>query len=83
MSADITLTAKQTFEMTFYLIFADSMDGEDFRERAKQMKANVLSDGFDALLAQHKKSGKLIATNHLLICQICGGRKHIIPPSIT
>ena len=58
MSADITLSAKKTYEMTFYLIFTDSMDGENYRERAKQVKNNVLSDGFDTLFTQHKKEWK-------------------------
>jgi len=58
MSADITLTPKQTYEMTIYLIFADSMDGKDYQERAKQMKNYALRDGFENILAEHKKEWK-------------------------
>ncbi len=54
LSADVPLDTGP-FEMTFYLLLADSLDGDDYRDRAAQLKARARQEGFDRLLASHRQ----------------------------
>ncbi len=55
LSADVALDAARPSEMTFYLSFADSMDGKDYLDRAAQLKTRVRQAGFDGMLASHRE----------------------------
>jgi len=55
LSAEVTLDAARPSEMTFYLLFADSMDGKDYLNRAAQLKPRVRQEGFDGVLASHRR----------------------------
>ena len=55
LAAEVTFDAAQPVEVTFFLLFADSMDGKDFPERAARLKALVRKVGFDGLLASHRQ----------------------------
>lgn len=53
LATDLTLDAARPAEVTFYLLFADSVDGKDYRQRAERLKAQIQTQGFDGLLAEH------------------------------
>ena len=55
LSAEVALPPGQQSEITFYLLFADSFDGQDYRLRAAQLKTLVKSEGFNGLLAEHRR----------------------------
>ena len=55
LSADVTLEASRPTEMTFYLLFADSLDGKDYLERAARLRAQTRRQGFDGLFAAHRQ----------------------------
>ena len=55
LTADIAFNAGQPAEITFYLLFADSMDGKDFAKRSAQLKALVKAEGFAGLLKTHQQ----------------------------
>lgn len=53
--ADIALDATTGGEITFYLVLADSLDGKDFAKRATAMQSQVKTEGFEGLLAAHRR----------------------------
>jgi hypothetical protein len=55
LSSDVVLDAARPVEVTFYLLFADSLDGKDYRERATQLRAQVRREGFAGVLASHRQ----------------------------
>lgn len=55
LSADVPIDASKPAEMTFFLLFADSMDGKDYLDRAARLKSRVRQEGFDGLLASHRQ----------------------------
>ncbi|MBI5686026.1 MAG: hypothetical protein HZC54_13220 [Verrucomicrobia bacterium] len=55
LSSDVALDAARPVEVTFYLLFADSLDGKDYLERATQLRARVRQKGFDGVLASHRQ----------------------------
>lgn len=66
LSAEIGLEAGRSTELTFYLLFADSMDGTNYPERAAQLKAQVRREGFDGLLAAHRREwGRYWGESHV------------------
>jgi len=56
LSSEMALDGDKPAEVTFYLIFADSLDGKDFLERADIQQARALRQGIDGLLDGHKKA---------------------------
>ena len=56
LSSEVALDAATPVEMTFYLLFADSLDGKDYMERASKLRETARKDGFDGLLAAHRKA---------------------------
>ncbi len=55
LSAEVALDAARPAEMTFYLLFVDSMDGNDYLDRAAQLKSRIRQEGFDGMLASHRQ----------------------------
>lgn len=55
LSAEVALDASRPSEVTFYLLFADSMDGKDYLKRASELKSRVREEGFDGMLASHRQ----------------------------
>ncbi|MBU4459319.1 MAG: hypothetical protein KJ579_02025 [Verrucomicrobia bacterium] len=56
LTSEFTLDAAKPVEQTFYVLFADSMDGEDFSARAATIQASVRQAGCDGLLARHTEA---------------------------
>lgn len=55
LSVAVSPRAGQPEEMTFCLAFADSLDGREFEQRVEALRARVREDGFDAVLAAHRR----------------------------
>mgnify|MGYP001247376228 CR=1 FL=1 len=55
LTADLALGG-QPAEVTFCLLFADSLDGKDYAARAAKLQARVLQDGYNGLFAEHQKA---------------------------
>ncbi|NLY03084.1 MAG: hypothetical protein GXY83_44100 [Rhodopirellula sp.] len=55
LSAEVGLDAAQPSEVTFFLSFADSIDGKDYLDRAAQLRSRVRQTGFDGMLASHRQ----------------------------
>jgi hypothetical protein len=55
LTADVALDAARPAEITFYLAFADSVDGRSYRQRVAQLRAAARSLGFDGLFASHRR----------------------------
>jgi hypothetical protein len=56
LSSEIALSAGNPTEVTFYLLFADSLDGKDYAERAAKLQALVRQQGYEGLFAEHQKA---------------------------
>jgi hypothetical protein len=56
LTSEIALEASTPVEQTFFLLFADSLDGKDYAERAAKLQSFVRQAGYDALLAEHQKA---------------------------
>lgn len=56
LTADLALGGDKPAEVTFYLAFTDSQGGKDFMERAAKLQTQVLRQGCDGLLAEHRKA---------------------------
>lgn len=56
LTADIRPGAERPGEVVFCLLFADSMDGPDFLERARRLRARVREEGPERLLASHRRA---------------------------
>ena len=56
LSADLTLAVDRPADVTFCLLFADSLDGKDYAARLAYLQQRVLREGFDGLFAEHRKS---------------------------
>ncbi len=56
LSADLALDNGKPAEVTFCLLFADSLDGKDFEARAAQQQAQALQLGYGGLFADHRKA---------------------------
>lgn len=56
LSSEVALDGERPVEMTFYLLFADSLDGKDYMERASKLRELARKEGFDGLLAAHRKA---------------------------
>lgn len=56
MTADVDVvhSGKPT-EITFYLVFVDSMDGKDYQQRSEQLKSMIKEKGFNGLFEEHKQ----------------------------
>lgn len=55
LAADVAMQPGSPTDVTFYLLFADSFDGKDYRERAGRLKSLVKTQGFAGLLADHRR----------------------------
>ena len=55
LTSELAFEPDTPVELTFYLLFADSMDGKDYAERASKLQAFVLREGYDGLFAEHRK----------------------------
>ncbi len=53
LDSGIKLDAKHPVEITYYLLFSDSMDGEDYLERQTKMQSYVRESGYEEILATH------------------------------
>ncbi|MFA6561328.1 MAG: glycosyl hydrolase family 65 protein [Verrucomicrobiia bacterium] len=56
LTSDITLDAAKPVEVTTCLLFADSLDGKDYLERAAKLRELVRQEGYDGLHAAHRKA---------------------------
>lgn len=56
LSSEITLDAAKPLEVTTYLLFADSLDGKDYLQRAAKLRELARQQGYDGLLAAHQKA---------------------------
>ena len=56
LTSDVALDARKPAEVTFFLLFSDSIDGEDYRERAAKINSLVREQSCDGLLASHRKA---------------------------
>ena len=56
LSSEIALDGDKPAEVTFYLLFADSLDGKDVAERVAKQQALVLQKGYDGMFAEHQKA---------------------------
>ena len=54
LTSEVALDAGQPVEVTFYLLFADSLDGKDYADRAAKLQERVRREGFDGLFAEHR-----------------------------
>jgi len=54
LSAELALDAARPAEITYYLLFADSLDGKDYTARMARMKSLVAAQGYEGLLAAHR-----------------------------
>lgn len=55
MTADVTFEEAKPEEITFYLVFVDSLDGRNFKERSAQLKSKIKEQGFCGLLDEHRR----------------------------
>ncbi len=51
---DVALEGNKAVEATFFLLFADSLDGKDYVERAEKLEDLARQEGFEGLLASHR-----------------------------
>jgi hypothetical protein len=56
LTTEIALDTGKPVDVTFYLLFADSLDGKDFAERAAALQARALQLGYDGLFAEHQQA---------------------------
>lgn len=56
LTADLVIDAASPKEITFYLLFADSLDDKDYQVRLARMKSQVQTLGFGGLLESHKQA---------------------------
>ena len=56
LTSELALDAAKPVEMTTYLLFADSLDGKDYLERAAKLREMARQEGYDGLLAAHRKT---------------------------
>ena len=56
LTAEVALEVGKPAEVTFYLLFADSLDGKDYLGRAAKLQALVRQEGYDGLFAGHRKA---------------------------
>lgn len=54
LTADIAAQPGRPIDATFCLLFADSMDGPDFLERATRLRERVRQEGVESLVATHR-----------------------------
>lgn len=55
LSAEVPLDGTQPAERTFYVLFSDSLDGDNYAQRAAQLRALARQAGADGLLAAHRQ----------------------------
>jgi len=55
LAAEATLDAAHPLERTFFVLFADSLDGRDFAQRAERLRAEARQTGFAGLWAAHQR----------------------------
>ncbi len=56
LTSEFALEAGKPAEVTFFLLFEDSLDGKDFGGRAASLQAAALKEGYDGLFAGHQKA---------------------------
>ena len=56
LTSEFALDASTPFEQTCVLLFADSLDGQDYAERAAKLLDTVRQAGFDGLFAEHRRA---------------------------
>ncbi|MCX6900216.1 MAG: hypothetical protein NT105_16150 [Verrucomicrobia bacterium] len=56
LTSEITLDGAKPVEVTTCLLFADSLDGKDYLERAAKLRELARQEGFDGLFAAHRKA---------------------------
>jgi trehalose/maltose hydrolase-like predicted phosphorylase len=56
LKSNINLEKNRPFEITYFLIFADSMDGDDYIQRAGNLQKEVIKEGFEGMLNSHKNA---------------------------
>jgi hypothetical protein len=56
LTADVALDGGRPAEVTFFLVFEDSLGGKAFVDRAAQAQTRLLAQGFDGLFADHRKA---------------------------
>jgi hypothetical protein len=55
LAADVALDAAKPAEITFFILLADSLDGNDYRDRAARLKTLVKTERFAGLLDAHRR----------------------------
>ena len=56
LSADLAPAPGAPAQITFFLSFADSLDGDDWAARAARLRERARSEGFGGLLAAHRRA---------------------------
>lgn len=56
LTTEIALDASKPVDVTFYLLFADSLDGNNYAERAAKMTGQVRRDGYEGLVGEHRQA---------------------------
>lgn len=55
LSGTLAVSPAAPVEVTFYLLFADSLDGADYLARAARQRVELRQVGYDGLLAVHRR----------------------------
>lgn len=55
LTADIAPEPGRPAEVTFFMLFEDSMDGADFLERTERLQTRARKEGVESLLAAHRR----------------------------
>ena len=56
LTSEFALEAGKPHEVTFYLLFADSLEGKDYADRAAKLQARARQEGYNGLFAEHQKA---------------------------
>jgi len=56
LTADLSIDAATPKEITFYLLFADSLDDKDYQARLARMKSLIKTQRFAGVLESHKQA---------------------------
>lgn len=46
---------KKPAEITYYLLFSDTMDGEDYQDRTMRLSRKILDEGYESQATSHRK----------------------------
>jgi len=56
LNSTFEIDLKKPYEIIYFLIYTDTMDGDDFNERAIHLEKMVLTEGYSGLEASHRSA---------------------------